>query len=359
MKIDKPNGTELMDQANAFETNCKTYTIENNRGTRMLVTNVGAAVISIFVKDKKGELADIVLGYSDPGFYLDDAFYIGSVVGRYANRIADGKIMIDNKTYQLSTNPKGFHHHGGVSGFNKKIFKAIPFKQHNENGILFRYTSPHLEEGYPGELELSIVYTLTEADEWKIEYRATTNATTIINLTQHSYFNLSGNLTAAVDAHEVQINSKYYLPVNPLQLSLGILEPVIDTPFDFTRLKKIGQDIGLPHEQLIISRGYDHSFVLDATSRDALKYAAIVKEKQSGRRMDVFTTEPSLHFYTGNFLEGVEGKEGKTYNQRSGFCLETQHFPDSPNHPHFPSTILKPGEEFYSQTIFKFSVEED
>lgn len=337
----------------------KLFTIKNSKGTRMLVSNVGAAVLSIFVKDKLGSFGDVVLGYPEPEAYLDDAFYIGTVVGRYANRIAGGKIKIDNQEYQLSLKKEGYHHHGGVNGFNKKIFEAIPFKQHNENGILFRYTSPHLEEGYPGTLELSIIYTLTETDEWSIEYKATTNAPTIINLTQHSYFNLSGNPTAAVDAHEVQINSQYYLPVNQLQLPSGILEPVMDTPFDFTRLKKIGHDIGHPHEQLIISRGYDHSFVLDAIDGDTLKNAAIVKEKESGRRLDVFTTEPALHFYTGNFLNGLQGKEGKIYNQRSGFCLETQHFPDSPNHPDFPTTILKPGEEFNSRTIFKFSVDDN
>lgn len=335
----------------------KLFTIENKNGTRMIVSNIGAAVVSLFVKNKNGQFVDVVLGYPAPADYLADEFYIGTVVGRYANRIATGNVTIDNKHYQLSVKKEGYHQHGGEIGFNKKIFDATPFKTNNENGIVFNYTSPHLEEGFPGELSLEVVYTLTEDDAWKIEYKATCSETTLVNITQHSYFNLSGNPVQTIDAHELKINGDYYLPVNALQLPTGILETVTNSPFDFTKFKSIAKDINCINEQLKVANGYDHTYVLDKENNNILKHAAVVKEENSGIKMEVYTTEPSVHFYSGNFLSGIAGKNGITYNQRSGFCLETEHFPDSPNHPGFPSTLLKPGEEFYSQTIFKFSVE--
>jgi aldose 1-epimerase len=333
------------------------YKIENDNGTKLVVSNAGAAVVSVFVKGKDGNFYDIVLGYDNPGDYLKDDYYIGTVVGRYANRIAGDSVNINGQQYKISVKDGGYHHHGGTTGFNKKIFKAEPFKQGGKSGIIFSYTSPHLEEGFPGELQLKVIYTLDNDNAWSVEYKAMSSENTLINVTQHTYFNLSGNPANEVDEHELQIISQYYLPVNKLQVPTGQIAGVRGTPFDFTQFKKIGKDIGNNNEQLILSGGYDHSFVLEKEYTPLLKHAAIVKEPVTKIKMDVYTMEPAIHFYSGNFLANVNGKNNVVYNKRSGFCLETQHFPDAPNHPHFPSTLLKAGEQFYSKTIFKFSVE--
>lgn len=333
----------------------KFYTIENSNGLKITVSNYGAAVVSLFVKDKRGNLEDIVLGYSKPSDYITDEFYLGTVVGRCANRIGGGRVNIKNRLHHLSLNRMGFHHHGGFEGFNKKLFQAEPFQTDSESGVLFKYISPHLEEGYPGELTLLVTYTLTENDQWKIDYEARTTEDTIINFTQHSYFNLSGDPSNTIDEHEIKINSSSYLPVNQSQLPIGELAPVNGTPFDFRRAKQIGRDIDKDDVQLNLSKGYDHSFILDSSNNGSMVLAAIVTEKNSGRKMEVYTTEPVVHFYTGNFLHNAEGKLGVIYNQRSGFCLETQHYPDSPNHNHFPSILLEAGKTFQSQTIFSFS----
>lgn len=346
----KANEKELLPQLSI-------YTIENNNGTRLIVSNLGAAVVSLFVKDKHGELADVVLGYDTQSDYQLDKFYLGTVVGRYANRVAGGTVVLDNLTYKLHVREGGYHLHGGLEGFNKKIFLAKPFQQTEKSGIIFKYTSPHLEEGFPGELQLEVIYTLDNEDAWSIEYKAISNKTTLINLTQHTYFNLSGNPADKIDDHELKILSQYYLPVNKLQVPTGELAEVSGTPFDFTKPKKIGAEMMMDNEQLLLGNGYDHSFVLEKQHSSLLKHAVIVKEPVSGRKMDVYTTEPAVHFYTGNFLENITGKNKSIYNKRSGFCLETQHFPDAPNHQHFPSTVLKAGEQFYSKTVFKFSVE--
>jgi aldose 1-epimerase len=335
----------------------KLFTIENNTDTKLIVSNYGAAVQSLLVKDRYGKFADIVLGYDDPREYLKDEFYIGTVVGRYANRINGDKVLIDDKEYKLSSKPGGYHLHGGDIGFNKRIFTASPFILPHAKGIIFKYTSPHMEEGFPGELQLEVIYTLGDDDQWTIEYKATSDQTTIINLTQHTYFNLTGDPSKTVDEHELKIDSNYYLPVNNMQVPTGKLENVNNTAFDFSRFKKIAKDIAQDDEQLHLGNGYDHSFVLEHHHTPALKHAAVAKELSSGRRMDVYTTEPAIHFYSGNFLENVRGKNGIIYNKRAGFCLETQHFPDAPNQQHFPTTILNAGEKFYSKTVFKFSVE--
>ncbi len=332
------------------------FTIENKNGTKMTLCNFGATVVSIFVKDKDGNLGDVVLGYKNPADYLQDDYYIGSVVGRYANRINGGKVTIDTMPYQLHMKEGGYHLHGGAEGFNKKIFAAFPFRNKNNTGVCFKYTSPHLEEGFPGEFNLEVIYTLNEKDAWTIEYKGISDRTTLVNLTQHTYFNLSGNPSTIINAHEIKIMAQYYLPVDNLQVPTGEIAAVSNTPFNFTTFKKIGQDIFEDNEQLKLSNGYDHSFVLEEKHTAGLKHAAIVKEPITGRKMDVYTTEPSVHFYTGNFLNNVKGKNNITYNGRSGFCIETQHFPDTPNHLHFPSTILKASEQFYSKTIYKFSI---
>ncbi|MET0636532.1 MAG: aldose epimerase family protein [Chitinophagaceae bacterium] len=330
------------------------YTVMNSKGTRLVLCDCGAAVVSLFVPDRNGDYADIVLGYDTPQHYLNDDYYLGTVVGRYANRIAGNSVKIEDLEYSLSTRQGGYHLHGGAIGFNKKIFKAAPFKNTKDSGVVFSYTSPDMEEGFPGEFRLEVVYTLDEQDLWTIEYRGISNKTTIVNLTQHTYFNLSGDAGNRIDDHEFRIFSDRYLPVNDLQVPTGELAEVANTPFDFTEFRKIGTEEVHIHEQLARSNGYDHSFVLETEHSLEMKHAVSVKEPVSGRQLDVFTTEPSVHFYTGNFLDNVKGKNEIVYNKRSGFCLETQHFPDSPNHPHFPSTELKAGEQFYSKTIFKF-----
>lgn len=338
--------------------NVKTFTIENKKGTRLKVSNCGAAVISLFTQDSYGEFADIVLGYESPQDYLLDEFYFGTVVGRYANRIAGNTVIIEGKPWKLAAKTPEYHLHGGITGFNKKIFDVTLFQGNNCSGILFEYTSPHLEEGFPGELKLKVTYTLDDADIWKVEYEAVASQTTLINLTQHSYFNLTGNPSAPVDRHLLKIPASYYLPVNQLQVPTGEISSVKETSFDFTSFKSIGKDINQPHPQLLFGNGYDHSFVLEQSHTTLLKEAAVVKDPLSGRMMQLFTTEPSVHFYSGNFLNHVQGKNDVIYNKRAGFCLETQHFPDAPNHAHFPSTVLKGGDRFYSQTIFKFSSEQ-
>ncbi len=336
----------------------KTFRLKNSKGTAMLVCNYGAAVISLFVKDKNGNFSDVVLGYENPQEYLTDDYYLGTVVGRYANRISGNTVIIDHHPYVLSVKPGGYHQHGGFAGFNKKYFDTTPFTEAGKTGIIFKYTSPHLEEGFPGELQLEVIYSLDEEDNWTVEYKAVSDKTTLVNLTQHTYFNLSGNLPGNIDEHELQMPAKCYLPVNNLQVPTGVLATVSETPFDFTQFKKIGKDIFDDNEQLELSNGYDHSFVLETKKTGALKPAAILKEKTTGRKLELFTTEPAVHLYTGNFLNNIRGKNGVVYNQRSGLCLETQHFPDAPNHTDFPSTILKAGEAFYSKTVFKFSVED-
>jgi aldose 1-epimerase len=326
-------------QSEIEEVEIQSFTIENKNGTRLVVSNYGAAVMSLFVKDRNGQLADVVLGYEDPTEYFSDEFYFGTVVGRCANRIAGDTVMIDDIPYKLSVRDGGYHLHGGFSGFNKKIFKTTAFHNENSSGYIFKCHSPHLEEGFPGELFLKVIYTLDDDDTWTVEYKAVADRTTIINLTQHSYFNLSGNPHMPVDEHEIKINSRFYLPVNEMQVPTGRLENVTHTPFDFTTFKKINKDIQQKNAQLKLSNGYDHSWVLEKKHTLTLKHAAIVKEPISGIRLDVYTTEPAIHFYSGNFLNNVPGKKGIIYNQRSGFCLETQHFPDAPNHPEFPSTV--------------------
>jgi len=330
------------------------FTLENRNGTKLVVSNLGAAVVSLFVRDSEGHSSDVVLGYDNAQNYLEDDYYLGTVVGRFANRIKGTTVVIEDQSYQLSSNHPNYLLHGGKCGFNKKFFSAKPFKNPSGSGISLTYTSPHLEEGFPGELRLEVTYFLDEVDNWTIEYTAVTDRTTIINLTQHSYFNLSGNFDNTIERHEVQIYSDRYLPVNELQVPTGELASVANTPFDFGSYKKIARDINADDNQLKLSGGYDHSFVLKTENSSDLKKAVSVKEPTSGRQMDVYTSEPAVHFYSGNFLQNVQGKNGAVYNQCAGFCLETQHFPDAPNHPHFPSTVLKAGDVFRSKTVYQF-----
>ena len=333
------------------------FCLRNSRGTKIYLSNYGATAQSLFFADRNGVYDDVLLGYENLSDYQEDTVYMGSVVGRFANRIAGGEVLIDGKKYILATRDGGYHLHGGNTGFNKKIFGFEIDKDETACAIKFTYTSKDMEEGFPGELDLEITYTLDQDDSWIVEYKALTNKSTIVNLTQHAYFNLSGSAADSIDEHELKVNSQYYLPVNNMQVPTGEFADVRNTPFDFTKFKKIGSDLLKDDEQLKLSNGYDHSFVLEKQHTNSLKHAAVVKEPASGRRMDVYTTEPAVHFYGGNFLDNIKGKNGAIYNLRAGFCLETQHFPDAPNHPHFPSTVLKAGEQFYSKTVFKFSID--
>ncbi|RYY60432.1 MAG: galactose mutarotase [Chitinophagaceae bacterium] len=357
MELNTAGRSSVADEQAVLTPDIQLFTLENARGTKLVLSNCGAAVLSLYVADRDGNLADIVLGYDNVQEYLSDDYYFGTVVGRYANRIAGDTVIVNDHPYKISTRQGGYHQHGGVEGFNKKIFDAAAFSNETGNGIVFRYTSPDLEEGFPGEFRLEVIYTLDDNDQWTIEYKGISDKTTLVNLTQHAYFNLSGDPSTNIDDHEFRIFSDHYLPVNGLQVPTGELAEVHDTPFDFTHFKKVASDLLTDNEQLVLSNGYDHSFVLETEHSHALKHAVVVREPVSGRCLDVFTTEPAVHFYTGNFLNNIRGKKEVVYNKRSGFCLETQHFPDSPNHSHFPSTELKAGEHFYSKTIFRFSAE--
>ena len=332
------------------------FALKNKRGTTLYVSNFGATAQALFVADRNGLFSDVLLGYNRLEAYAADEYYMGSVVGRYANRIAGADVWIAGKKYRLPVREGKYHLHGGIQGFNKKVFKCSSGNDEILNSVLFTYTSSDMEEGFPGTLQLEVRYTLDDTDQWIVEYKAVSNKTTLINLTQHAYFNLTGNPVNLVTGHELEIYGSYYLPVNDLQVPTGSITDVAGTPFDFRSFKAIAKDISKNNEQLRLSCGYDHSFVLEKEHTSVLKHAAAVREPIFGRKLDVYTTEPAIHFYSGNFLHNVKGKNNILYAERSGLCLETQHFPDAPNHSNFPSTLLEAGEKFSSKTIYKFSV---
>ncbi len=333
------------------------YTLTNSCGSKMHLTNYGATIQSLFVKDKDGNLDDVVLGYDSLEEYVKDQYYFGCVVGRYANRISTGTINVNSKEYRIHTTEGGYHLHGGKYGFNKKVWSAEILEKNTSCGIRLSYLSVDGEEGFPGNLKTEVTYWLTDQNQVVVEYAASTDETTLINLTQHSYFNLSGHHFGDILNHEMQIHAPWYLPVNSMQVPRGDIANVEKTPFNFQSPKKIGYEINHNNIQLDLSAGYDHSWVLEKNHTSALKLAATVKDENSGRILQVFTTEPAVHFYSANFIdEGTKGKRGAIYNRRNSFCLETQHFPDAPNHHHFPSTVLQANETFNSKTVFKFSV---
>jgi aldose 1-epimerase len=333
------------------------YTLKNANGMTVQVTNYGAIITSIIVPDRDGKMADVALGYNRVEDYINavDKPYFGAVVGRYGNRIADGSFTLNGETYSLLKNNGENHLHGGAIGFDKVIWNArfIPDK----NRLELSYLAKDKEEGYPGNLQLKVTYTLTDQNAIVVDYAATTDKATPVNVTQHTYFNLKGEGEETILDHELMLNAKKYTPVDKGLIPTGEMPEVAGTPFDFTTAKPIGRDIGNEHEQLTYGLGYDHNWVLDKDGKDGeLTLAARVYEPVTGRVMEVHTTEPGIQFYCGNFLDGrLKGKAGKTYVHRGGFCLETQHYPDSPNQPAFPSTILEPGSKYKSQTIFKFS----
>jgi len=333
------------------------YTMTNAKGMEIRATNYGGIVVSLRVPDKKGILDDIALGFDDLKGYLASSPYFGAIIGRYGNRIANGKFTVDGKEYTLAKNNGPNTLHGGLKGFDKVVWNAEPFQNHDGVGIILTYTSKDGEEGFPGNLKAKVTYTLTDNNEWIIDYDASTDKATPINLTQHTYFNLAGEGKGDVLAHILKLNASRFTPVNQTLIPTGEFRPVKGTPMDFTQPTPIGGRINADDEQVRFGRGYDHNFVVDGKGSDPV-LAARVKEPASGRVLEVFTTEPGVQFYSGNFLDGtITGKNGHVYKQRYAFCLETQHFPDSPNHPEFPTTILRPGRTYHSRTSYKMSTE--
>ena len=335
------------------------YTLTNTNGITLTALNYGGIITSLSTPDKTGTLGDIVLGYDTIDGYLRSTPYFGAIVGRYGNRIARGKFTLDGATYTLATNNGPNALHGGLVGFDKVLWHAEPFDSAATNGrvgLVLTYTSKDGEEGYPGTVQARVTYTLTDKNELAIDYHATTDKTTPINLTQHTYFNLAGDGAGVVTNQLVQIDADAFTPVDSTLIPTGVLQTVDKTPFDLRAPTEIGAKLDSTNIQLKIAGGYDHNFVLKRTG-DGLSHAARVVDRATGRTLDVATTEPGLQFYTGNFLDGtITGKKGHVYNKRNGLCLETQHFPDSPNQPAFPSTILKPGTEYTSHTVFTFGV---
>jgi aldose 1-epimerase len=330
------------------------YTLTNAHGVEVRAMNYGGIILSLRVPDRKGQLADIVLGHDKAEGYMPNPPFLGAIVGRYANRIANGTFTLDGKTYTLPKNDGPNTLHGGITRtFDKVLWDGEPLK--GKNGVAFTYLSKDGEEGFPGNLKVTVTYTLTDSNELVIDYTATTDKATPINVSQHSYFNLKGEGNGDILDHEIMINADKFTPVDKNLIPTGELRPVKGTPFDFTSSTKIGARIEDPYEQMVLGHGYDHNFVINRKGAGMI-LAARVYEPTTGRVLEVTTTQPGVQFYTGNFLDGtVTGKEGHVYKHRYGLCLETQHFPDSPNHPDFPSTILKPGEKFHQTTSFKFS----
>lgn len=334
----------------------KIYTLTNSQGVVAKLITRGATLTEWHVPDRNGRMADIVFGFDDLASYGSPANgYFGCTAGRYANRIAKGKFTLDGKEYTLATNNGPNHLHGGVErSLDKVIWDAAPFENDAGRGVVFTYKSPDGEEGYPGNLSIKVTYTLTDENEIRIDYEATTDKATPVNLTNHTYFNLSGAGEPTILDHEVMIRADRYTPVDETLIPTGEIAPVEGTVFDFRDFHTIGERIDTLNDKP--GGGYDHNFVLNNQDGD-LALAAVVRDPKSGRVLKEFTTEPGVQFYTGNFLDGATGKGGRKYNRRSGFCLETQHYPDSVNHPNFPSVILRPGETYTHTCVYQITAE--
>ena len=333
------------------------YRLSNKKGMEVAITNFGATVVTLKVPDRAGRVADIVLGYDTLEGYEKGKAYFGATIGRYGNRIANGKFSIDGKSYTLPKNDGNNTLHGGIAGFNKKVWKAREVSATGGESLEMSYVSADGEEGFPGNLSVKVVFTLpADRNELKIDYTASTDKDTVLNLTNHSYFNLAGEGNGDVLDQTLTLHAKQFTPVDKTLIPTGELQDVAGTPLDFTGATAIGTRINENYEQLIFGKGYDHNWVLASDRGHDLIVAAEAADPKSGRILEVLTTEPGVQFYSGNFLDGSPGKGNKAYGKRAAFCLETQHFPDSPNHPNFPSTLLKPNAAFHSQSIFRFSV---
>jgi aldose 1-epimerase len=339
-------------------------TLRNARHVVLRAMTWGGIILSLETPDRTGRVADIVLGFDTLDGYLADSPYFGAIIGRYGNRIARGRFTLDGVEYELAQNNGVNHLHGGVRGFDKKLWDARTFERASEAGVAFTYTSPDGEEGYPGRLDASVTYTLDDDDALTIDYSATSDAPTVVNLTQHSYFNLD-RPGSDVLRHELTIDADGYLPVDGSLIPTGAITPVAGTAFDFRRPRAVGARIDDDDRQLHLAGGYDHCYALGLTMGGvggeggaAPRRAAFVRDPATGRTLEVTTTEPGIQLYTSNFLNGsIRGKGGVAYPHRGGLCLETQHFPDSPNEPRFPTTVLRPGERYASRTVFRFGVD--
>ncbi|OQX80962.1 MAG: galactose-1-epimerase [Bacteroidetes bacterium 4484_276] len=325
------------------------FTLTNENGMIVKLINYGGIVTHLLTPDKEGKLEDVVLGFDSLQQYLDETPYFGAIVGRYGNRIAKGKFELDGKTHQLATNNGPNHLHGGVKGFDKVVWDADDFIFPDRAGVILTYLSKDGEEGYPGNLAVKVTYTLTNDNELKIDYEATTDKPTIVNLTHHSYFNLEGQGNGNILDHQLQLMANRYVPVDETLIPTGELHSVQGSAMDFTAPHSIGSRIAE------VEGGYDHTWELDNFNSEKMRLVARVTSPESGRVMEVYTDQPGIQFYTGNFLDGsLSGKGGKVYHKHYGFCLETQHYPDSPNQPNFPSVVLRPGEKYETQTVYKF-----
>jgi len=334
------------------------YVLTNKSGAEVSITNYGGAVVSLKVPDRNGKLADVVLGYDTVDGYVNDKSYFGALVGRYGNRIGHAQFVLDGKTYTLAKNNGENSLHGGIKGFNKAMWSAKTFSKKGGQSLSLSYLSKDGEEGFPGNLKVTVTYIWTDVNTLMIEYSATTDKKTVVNLTNHSYFNLAGQGSGDILGHLLTIQADQFTPVDSGLIPTGELRDVMDTPFDFRKPTAIGARIIQDDEQLNLGGGYDHNFVLRMPMDHGEYLAARVLEPASGRVLEVWTTEPGVQFYTGNFLDGKTlGKGGIAYPKRSAFCLETQHFPDSPNQPKFPSAVLNPGERLHTITKYQFSVE--
>jgi aldose 1-epimerase len=337
--------------------NVERFILSSPSGVTIAVLSFGGVIQSIHAPDRNGALADVTLGYDTLPEYEKDKSYLGALVGRYANRIRAGRFTLDGREYTLAQNAGGNHLHGGMRGFNKAVWAVEPFEDGDDVGLVLEHLSPAGDEGYPGTLRERVTYRLTANGELAIDFFATADAATPVNLTQHAYFNLAGSGSGDILGHVLELSASRFTPVDATLIPTGELRSVRGTPFDFSTPERVGARIGADDEQLRLAGGYDHNFVLDRPAGGDLTLAARLTDPVSERGVDIHTTEPGIQFYTGNFLDGtVMGKGGVPHRYRSGLALETQHFPDSPNEPSFPSTILRPGEEHRSRTVYHFVV---
>jgi aldose 1-epimerase len=335
------------------------YTLRNQSGMEVKITNYGGTITSIKVKDRHGKFDDVVLGFDNLDGYVskNNTSYFGALIGRYANRIAHGSFVLDGKTYHVPINDGPNSLHGGLRGFDKRVWEAKDVSSARAPELELHYLSRDGEEGFPGNLSVTVRYSLGSENDLRLDYSATTDKDTMLNLTNHSYFNLAGPGNGDILKHKLTLEADRFTPIDQTLIPTGAIKSVAGTPLDFRKPMAIGARINQDDPQLKLAKGYDHNFVLNHSAQGGLDLAAKVEEPHSGRVLEVFTTQPGVQFYSGNFLNGSVRGIGGVYKFRSGLCLETQHFPDSPNHPNFPSVVLRPGEEFHQTSIFRFSTE--
>ena len=333
------------------------YILRNSEGNEVAISNYGGALVAIMVPDRNGNRANVIQGHDNINDIVNSPEpYLSTLIGRYGNRICKGRFQLHGKEYQLPINNGPNSLHGGLNGFNAKVWDAL---QMNDHTLVLKYVSPYGEEGFSGEMKTTVVYSFTDDNELVIEYMATTNKKTIINLTSHGFFSLAGiaNPTPTIENLECEINADFYIPIDETSIPTGEILRVEGTPFDFRKPKAVGKDIDADNEQIKNGAGYDHCFVLNKKEEGELSFAARIKEPVSGRIMEVYTTEPGVQVYTDNWADGYKGQNGATFPRRSAICFEAQHFPDSPNRPYFPSVVLNPGEQYTQKTVYRFAVD--